>query len=217
MQFDKKIFFDNYRVRFGPIKQEQATGLDFLLDQIAADTGFDMLRQVAYLLATIKGETGTFQPRKEVRASSSRQPKLLRIQNRYWPLGFYGRGYVQLTHRDNYVNAGVKLAGTVMEIKNADGSTRTVTIDKDTFVKEPNLVMHPEASYLIASRGMREGWFRRNSKTGKPYKLSTFIEDGKPPDYYGARNIINSPKDKADVFAGYASNFELCLRAALLS
>jgi hypothetical protein len=53
---------------------------------------------------------------------------------------------------------------------------------------------------------MREGWF-----TGK--KLSDFIQDGKPPDYVNARKIINS-LDEAQTVAGYASAFELVLRAA---
>ncbi|HEY0546225.1 MAG TPA: hypothetical protein VGC91_12665 [Pyrinomonadaceae bacterium] len=217
MQFDKKKFFDDYRARFGPIKDPKVVeGLDFLLDQIASDNGFTMIREVAYLLATIRGETGIFQPRREIRANSAKQPKLWNIQQKYWPSGFFGRGYVQITHRDNYLNAGNKLKGITIDVPNNDGSTRQVVIDRNTFINEPNLVMQPIAAYLIASRGMREGWFR-SRPNGRAYKLSDFIQEGTPPDYVSARNIINSPKDRAGEFASFAEKFELCLRAAQTS
>jgi len=91
-----------------------------------------------------------------------------------------------------------------------------LTIDKDTFVNEPNLVMQPTASYQILARGMREGWFRKR-KNKVPFKLSDFIKEGSPPDYKGARNIINHPSSSADKFAGFAEKFELILRASLVS
>jgi len=68
MKFNKVTFFNDYKGRFGPLKQTEVNGLDFLLDQIEADTEFSILRQVAYMLATVKGETGVFQPLKEKRA-----------------------------------------------------------------------------------------------------------------------------------------------------
>ncbi|MBC7910820.1 MAG: hypothetical protein H7Y30_09995 [Pyrinomonadaceae bacterium] len=217
MQFDKARFFADYRVRFGRITDDaQVRGLDFLLDQIALDNGFTMIREAAYLLATVKGETGTFQPRREIRANRARQPGLWNIQQRYWPSGFFGRGYVQITHRANYLNAGNKLRGIVIDVPNNDGSTRQVTIASNTFVDEPNLVMQPIASYLIASRGMREGWFR-SRPNGRRFKLSDFVREGAPPDYVNARNIINSPRDRAAEFAGFADKFELCLRASQIS
>ena len=63
---------------------------------------------------------------------------------------------------------------------------------------------------------VREGWFRRR-KNGTPFKLSDFINEGSPPDYKGARNIINHPSSFADKFAGFADKFELILRASLVS
>jgi hypothetical protein len=45
--------------------------------------------------------------------------------------------------------------------------------------------------------------------------LSDFIKDGQPPDYKNARKIING-LDRANEFAGFASNFELILRASRL-
>lgn len=215
MKFNKVTFFKDYKGRFGPVKQTEVDGLDFLLDQIEADKDFSVLRQVAYMLATVKGETGVFQPLKEKRANPKRQPALFKQQQKYFPSGFFGRGYVQLTFKENYRMAGQKLAGTVIEVQNKDGSKRKLTIDKDTFVNEPDLVMQPTASYQILSRGMREGWFRKR-KNKAPFKLSDFIKEGSAPDYKGARNIINHPSSFADKFAGFADKFELILRASLV-
>jgi hypothetical protein len=216
MKFNKVTFFNDYKGRFGPLKQTEVNGLDSLLDQIEADEEFSILRQVAYMLATVKGETGIFQPLKERRANPQKQPALFKQQEKYFPSGFFGRGYVQLTFRDNYRMASQKLAGTLIEVQNKDGSKRQLTIDKDTFVKEPDLVMQPTASYQILARGMREGWFRRRLNK-EPFKLSDFIKEGSPPDYKGARNIINHPSSFAEKFAGFADKFELILRASLVS
>lgn len=217
MRFNRDTFFNDYRGRFGPLKEIEVNGLNFLLDQTEADEEFTILRQVAYVLSTVKGETGIFQPLKEKRANAQKQPALFQQQQKYFPSGFFGRGYVQLTFKENYRMAGQKLAGTVIEVQNKDGSTLKLTIDKDTFVKEPDLVMQPTASYQILARGMREGWFRRRKNNKGPFKLSDFIKEGSPPDYLGARNIINHPSSAAEKFAGFADKFELILRASLVS
>ena len=52
--------------------------------------------------ATCQVETGRFWPLRELHASQDRQPDLWATQERYWPSGFYGRGIVQTTWRDNY-------------------------------------------------------------------------------------------------------------------
>lgn len=214
MQFDRQKFFADYKGRFGAATETQKNGLDFLLRKFESDDRLTMIRELAYVLATVKGEAGNFQPIKEKRANPKKQPKLFAIQQKYWPTGFFGRGYVQLTHKPNYRNAGTKLAGSVVVLPGNTNTERPITVDSETFVNDPNLVMQPEVAYLILSRGMTEGWFRRNKKTGAPYKLSTFIKDGKPPDYLGARNIINHPSSSADKFAGFADKFELILRAS---
>ncbi|HEX8267369.1 MAG TPA: hypothetical protein VF596_18360 [Pyrinomonadaceae bacterium] len=167
-----------------------------------------MIREAAYMLATVRAESSSFQPVKEKRASPTRQPKLYRTQSRYWGTGFYGRGFVQLTHKDKYQKAGRHLAGMSITLNN-----NPLIINSTTFVNKPDLVLQPEIAYLILSRGMREGWFRKR-KNGTPYKLSDFIKEGQPPDYLNARNIINAPSDRAGEIAGYADKFELALRAS---
>lgn len=70
--------------------------------------GGDRLVQVA-CAATVAVETGDFTPKREKRASAERQPDLYASQSRYWPSGYMGRGYVQLTWEENYRTYGVIL------------------------------------------------------------------------------------------------------------
>jgi predicted chitinase len=62
----------------------------------------------AGMAATIALETGNFRPIKE---GLSKQPDsaLYKAQMRYWPSGYYGRGYIQLTWKRNYEAAGKAL------------------------------------------------------------------------------------------------------------
>lgn len=168
-----------------------------LIDNINDDANLNAtLRHVAYFLATIRWETGhTFLPISEKRASAT-QPEIARLQDAYWGTGFYGRGYVQITWRRNYANAGNKLSGKRIGDK---------LIGADTFTANPDAVLDPDISYAIASIGMRQGWF-----TGK--KLSDYIKDSKT-DYAGARKIINGTDHAAEI-AVFANQFELLLRAA---
>jgi hypothetical protein len=183
---NKPAFFAAYRTAFGPLRQDQVDGLEFLLDRLDAD-GPDSLEQAAYILATAKHETAdTYQPVREAFKKSEEWRK----QNlRYWP--WYGRGYVQLTWRDNYVLAGKKIG-----------------LDLTT---DPDEVMQPLIAYSILLRGMLEGWFRK-------HKLADHIND-KKTDYVNAREIVNGKGkdgklDKAELIAGYATAFDRCLHAA---
>ena len=99
----------------------------------------------AYVLATAKWETNhTLKPVKEAYWLSEAWRK---ANLRYYP--WYGRGYVQLTWKENYIKAGKKLG-----------------IDLTT---NPDKVMEPEVSAKILVTGMKEGWFRGNKK------LSDFV------------------------------------------
>jgi len=131
--FDRDIFFKDFELRTGltpkpPVK----AGLTVLLDDVENDEGFTQIRDVAYVLATIRWETGqAFQPVKEKRASRDKNP---------W--------------QNNYQTAGEHLAGTSFKL--ASGS---LALKADTLVKQPELVLEPPIAYAIAARGMREGWF----------------------------------------------------------
>ena len=71
-------------------------GIDSPLVQVAA-------------AATIAVETSIFMPLTEKRADSNRQPALWAIQARYWPSGFFGRGFIQLTWKSEYDRMGKAL------------------------------------------------------------------------------------------------------------
>jgi hypothetical protein len=133
--------------------------MDFLLARIGADPGFTMTRELAYVLATIQWETAsTFQPIRERRASRERHPRHWEIQNRYWPSGFYGRGYIQITWRENYLNAGKKLAGLTFDV---DG--QRVTIASETFAWVSTVSSRPRTARLSASLPWVASWYSDRS------------------------------------------------------
>ena len=102
----------------------------------------------AYVLATTKWETNhTMKPVRE----AYWLPESWREKNlRYYP--WYGRGYVQLTWRDNYVLAGKKIG-----------------LD---LTSDPDVVMQSRVAAMILVRGMKEGWF-----TGKKMSDYSTYED----------------------------------------
>jgi len=133
--------------------------------------------QMAYVLATAYHETAhTMKPINEKGSD-----KYLRSK-KYYP--FFGRGYVQITWRENYVKAGKALG-----------------VD---FVKKPELLLKPEYAAPILIVGMIEGWF-----TGK--RLSDYITLQKS-DFKNARRIVNGT-DRADLIAGYAKDYDKALLA----
>jgi putative chitinase len=202
--FQRDRFFADWPARVDlPLTAKRKAAVDYLLSAFEQDQGFTMIREIAYVLATIRWETGhTFLPIKEKRFNRETHPRAWENQNRYWKTGFYGRGYVQLTWEDNYRRAGEQLAGVTLSL---DGITVTVT--SDTFVENPDYVLDRGIAYAICSDGMQKGWF-----TGK--RLGQYIVDGKPPDYVNARRVINGT-DRAQEIAQMAGQFELLLRGSL--
>lgn len=197
--FNRKKFFDAYRLRFGSLTQDLVDALEFLLGKFEADTRFGTTdvdrRQIAYCLATFKHETAhTMAPIDEIGSDAY-------FNKRYGPqtkvgkrLGntkegdgalFHGRGYVQLTGRSNYT----RLAGLIGQ----------------PLVTSPALVKDPAVAYEIAIRGMTDGLF-----TGK--KLSQYINNNKT-DFEEARRIING-KDKAEDIADLARRFSEILHSS---
>ena len=132
-------------------------------------------QQCAYVLATTYHETAkTMEPVRE----AYWLPDTWRENNlRYYP--WYGRGYVQITWKRNYVKAGDKLG-----------------LDLTT---DPDVVMEDDVATQILVRGMKEGWF-----TGK--KLDDYINDTRV-NYVDARRIVNGT-DKAAPISIYAQKYE---------
>lgn len=182
-KIDREKFFDAYRESFGSLEQGAVDGIESLLASLEADEKVTDLRHAAYMLATARHETAkTFQPIKEYgRGEGLKYGKPDPVTGKT----YYGRGYVQLTWKDNYAAMG--------KVYNLD------------LVNNPNLALDPAIAYKIMSYGMRYGTF-----TG--VGLSRYIH-GEICDYQNARRIINGT-DCAEKIAAYAEKLEAALTAA---
>lgn len=200
--FDRDSFFSAYRSAFGSLTSTQLSGLESLLSSMEQDNNTSNIKHFAYMLATLKHETAnTFHPITEYGSVS--------YFNKYDPVladtatrratakangntargdgyKYRGRGYVQITWKNNYKRLGDALGYDL--------------------VNNPDNALDPVVAYKIMSYGMRNGIF-----TGK--KLSDYIGTTSA-DYYNARRIINGT-DRADTIRGYADKFEKILNTAL--
>lgn len=199
MVWNDRAFFDAVRKGvLGPaLDQGEVDGCKAIL---AAMSGAP-LSHAAYALATAAHETAhSMQPIKEYGGPSyltrmydpnGQRPSLAKANGNTVPgdgIKYCGRGYVQLTWRNNYKRAGDKI-GYPLE-------------------GNPDLAMRPDIAAQIMRRGMEEGWF-----TGKA--LDHFLPKSGPADraaYVNCRRIING-LDKAGQIADYALQFEAALVA----
>lgn len=190
MKFNHEKFIRDFKAWFlkefkTPFSNPRSDNLDKILFFIEADSEWTDIRHVAYFLSTIGHETGwRFEPVREGHAKPG--TSVYKIQERYWPSGYYGRGLIQLTWEKNY-----------RKFQNLLGIP---------LVKNPDLALVPSTSYIIASKGMRNGLF-----TGKD--LDDYINNSKT-DYLNARQIVNI-LDKAQEISIYAQNIEKLLRLSL--
>ncbi|HZT60989.1 MAG TPA: hypothetical protein VFA21_20460 [Pyrinomonadaceae bacterium] len=193
MQFDRGKFFSSYRDAFGPLRQEQVDGLNALLAAFETQAIISDVRHIAYCLATTKHETAdTFQPIEEYGKGRNHA---YGVPTGQWHQVYDGRGDVQLTWERNYQHATDRLH----QLGLLDPA---LSLDQD-----PTLVLRSDLAANILIIGMAEGWF-----TGR--KLSDFIQDS-ACNYVGARRIING-LDRAELIAGYATQFEAVLRSSLV-
>lgn len=196
-----KIFWDSYRVAFGPLQQSTIDGVTQIFDFIKKENDIKDIPSVAYILATIKWETAhTFVPTEEIGSEDY-------LENRYGPktgtgqaLGntepgdgvrYKGRGYLHLTGRKNY-----ELMNQVLNLARTDND----------LIEHPEKALEPLIAYRIASYAMQNGTF-----TG--HKLSDYIKSDKV-DYVNARRVYNG-LDKAEAIADLAGRFESILRESL--
>lgn len=163
---------------FHSLSQGQVDGLNALLPPMVS-AGWSR-PFAAYALATAYHETArTMQPIKEHGGTAyfhrmydpqGARPQVARRLGNTEPgdgAKFAGRGYVQLTGRDNYAKAGAKL--------------------KVDLVANPDLAMRPDLAARIMVAGMSEGWF-----TGK--RLVNYLPpdgDATFEMFRRARRIIN--------------------------
>lgn len=138
----------------------------------AQDIGLNT--QIAYVLATVQWETArTFKP---VREAFWFDEQWRKDNLRYYP--YYGRGYVQLTWKNNYQKY-----------------SQILGID---FVNNPDLVMENDMALFILVHGFKTGTF-----TGR--KITDYITRSQT-DFVNARRCINGV-DHAHEIARLAENF----------
>lgn len=195
---NRKFFFEQCRETLftGRLTQAQVSGLNFILDVWEADHAKKDDRWLAYALGTAFHETGfTMQPIRErggaayytrmydPRSPVPRQAALARsmgAQPGDGPL-FYGRGYVQLTWRTNYVKMG-----------------KAFGVDLTSDAAARDRALEPALAAKIMFKGMQDGAF-----TGK--KFADYFNPT-TEDWAGARRIINGV-DQKDMIAMYARKF----------
>jgi putative chitinase len=194
-------FFDALRSGklLGPsLDQDEVNGLTTLTNACGAANW--PVSFVAYALATAYHETGhTMQPIAENGGNkyftrmydvTGNRPDLAKANGNTSPgdgTKYRGRGYVQLTWKNNYAKA--------QRICNIPG-----------LVDNPDLAMDPTNAAKILIAGMGDGWF-----TGKSCKSYLPVTgDANLKQFMDARRIING-QDKADAIASYALDFQNAL------
>ncbi|WP_200871477.1 hypothetical protein, partial [Saccharicrinis fermentans] len=205
---NRDFFYENYLAEFGEINDELKNNLEIIFEGIEKyETSKGLAfseKQVAYILATIKHETGYFKPviesywsteavRKKyyedmydpvLGKNQTRRNMALNNENATEGDGvkYAGKGYVQITWKKNYRKAKEKFG-----------------VD---FVGSPELALVPKYAIDIALYGFDSGMF-----TGKT--IRDYINIDKC-DYYNARRVINGT-DAAATIESYAVKFEKCL------
>jgi hypothetical protein len=195
MKFDHKKFFDSYREEYGSLIQSQVSGIENLLVCIEHDPQVNDVRWATYMMATVKHECADeWQPIEEYGKGQGRpygiQVQVTGSDGKQYLNVYYGRGYVQLTWKENYEKMS-KVLGL-----------------SDELLIHPERVMEPVIAYNVMSYGMRKGLF-----TGR--KLSDFIY-GEICDYKNARRIING-LDRWQTIQDYAEKLESFFTLSRLS
>jgi hypothetical protein len=176
MKFDRKIYFEIVRPMFGSLSQEQVDGQNYLLDVFEKENYSD-LRYPAYMLATTRHETAsTMLPIEEYGKGSGQSYGKVDPETKQT---YYGRGFVQLTWRDNYARA-----------------TNELDLDGDNDLEwHAERALDPTIAAKVMGLGMVEGWFRSGHTLGRYFNDTT-------DDPYHAREIINGDKSKVPDWSG---------------
>ncbi len=223
MNFNRKKFFDGYRVEFGELTQSQVNGLEQLLGFIENDRYVTTPEVAGFLLATTKHEAAdTYKPIHEYGGKAyfikryggqTRKGKELGNDTPEEGYDYAGKGYPQTTGESNYERLEDALRAEYPEIV-ADFERRTgkrfdLTVgDQPNDKSDPQNMLDPAIAYVSMSYGSRTGLF--TGKKLSQYDLKT--DAGRK----GSRRIING-QDKASLIAGYIVSFTKILKASKAS
>jgi hypothetical protein len=198
---DRTYFFANFpsgKLYGKALSPSRKKGFLAIFDVWDAIPEYDYPEWLAYALATAWHETvATMQPVREALKKTDQEAyeavtaycKKQGKSNYAARLGngksYYGRGYVQLTHAANYMNAGKRLGFG------------------DALYADPDRVMDPEVAAKIMLTGMIEGMFRP--------KYGTLIDyfNSNEQRWFDARDLINGDKNKTPKWAGGKSTGEI--------
>lgn len=197
---NRDVFFAHARQELfsGALTAPQVAGIDLILDYWEQTNPIDpygpvMVDRIANILAQTYHETGKrMEPVREAFALTDAEA-IRKLSKRYpyakkdpeTGFAYFGRGFIQITHRDNYRRVGDYL-GLPLEMA-------------------PDLALEPHNAVRILVDGMSYGWF-----TGK--SLEDYFNVGRN-DPVSARRIVNGT-DQAHQIAGYHGAFLSALTAA---
>jgi hypothetical protein len=176
--FDRTIYFDSVRASLfsGKLSQQQVEGQEAILGEWEVqpwNTPMVDVRWLAYMLATTYHETSQKMWPIEEYGKGSGQP--YGQKDPQTGQTYYGRGYVQLTWRENYAYA-----------------TQQLGLKGDADLEwHAQMALEPQIAADIMFRGMFEGWFRSDDKGRQT--LGRYFNNV-TDDAYGAREIINGDK-----------------------
>lgn len=156
---------------FGWVTETQSISLVNIINAFD-NYGDQDANKLIYIIATAYHES-KLAPVREIRAKPG--TALYTRQEQYWNTGYYGRGYVQLTHERNY-----KVMGEAFGID---------------LLNNPDKALDPVLAANILVYGMINGSF-----TGR--RLSQYINQSSV-DFVNARRVVNS-LDQAFLIRDYA-------------
>ena len=195
----------------GQLSPSEFEGNQLILKE-CFDAGLS-IDQTAYVLATAYHETArTMRPVRETLAKSDesamrilerawKEGKLKWVKTPYWRDGWFGRGFVQLTHEYNY-------KGPLRDaVKARFGQGYDIWEDPSLLIRSPKV-----SAYVLVE-GMIRGDTLESDFTS--YPLEDFVNADKR-DYLGARKSVN-PGDRSSYhkIAGEAETFRQALMEAL--
>jgi predicted chitinase len=185
---NRAIFYDAIRQLFGgALTQERVNGFETILNEWDRRAWSDS-RHLAYMLATVQHETAsTMRPIEEYGKGKGRP---YGAADPATGVAYFGRGYVQLTWKENYVRAGAKIG--------------------EDLVFKPERALLPAVAVRILFDGMSEGWFAGDGK-GR-HTLARYF-GASADDPVGARRIINGT-DRAEEIARLHASYLAAIEKA---
>ena len=171
MPFNRELFFDMIRHDPfpGTLSQGQVDGIIQIVKAWGRHFSHEDIRWLSYCLATTMHETAsTMEPIEEYGKGSGQS---YGAEDPDTGQTYYGRGFVQLTWRDNYARADLECD----------------LVDQDSCEYYAENALDPPIAGKVMFVGMIQGWFRSGHDLPRYFNDTT-------DDAYGAREIINGDK-----------------------